>query len=275
VFLHDFNDYGTGGTSTIPFNYLNIGVEPYDYVYETAPTNERMKLVFPHELAHLVAVDKGAGRDNFFRTLFSGKVLPVAEQPITMFYSYLTNPRWYSPRWYHEGIATFLETWMAGGIGRAQGGYDEMMFRTMVADSSYFYDFVGIESEGTTIDFQIGANAYLYGTRFVSYVALMHGPEKILEWFNRSEGSAAYFETRFEEVVGAPLDDEWSRWIEFERRWQAGNLDSVRSLPVTPFRRIGREALGSVSRQFHDSAAGKSIAASISPAKSPTSRRST
>jgi hypothetical protein len=257
VFLHDFNDYGTGGTSTIPFNYLNIGVEPYDYVYETAPTNERMNWVFPHELAHLVAVDKPAGSDRFFRSLFFGKVLPVAEQPVSMFYSFLTNPRWYSPRWYHEGIATFLETWMAGGIGRALGGYDEMMFRTMVADSSYFYDFVGIESEGTTIDFQIGANAYLYGTRFVSYVALMHGPGKILEWFNRSQGSDAYFENQFEKVIGAPLDDEWSRWIEFERRWQRANLDSVRTYPVTPYRVLYDGVLGSVSREFYDSASGK------------------
>jgi hypothetical protein len=174
-----------------------------------------------------------------------------------MFYSYFTNPRWYSPRWYHEGIATFLETWMAGGIGRALGGYDEMMFRTMVADSSYFYDFVGIESEGTTIDFQIGANSYLYGTRFVSYVALQHGPEKILQWFNRSEGSSAFFATEFEDVFGTSLDDEWSRWIEFERRWQAANLDSVRTYPVTPWRPLYAGTLGSVSREFFDAGTGK------------------
>ncbi|HLF13689.1 MAG TPA: hypothetical protein VI932_02210, partial [Bacteroidota bacterium] len=257
VFLHDFNDYGTGGTSTINWNFLNIGVEPYDYVYETAPTNERMNWVFMHELAHMVAVDKAAGSDRFFRGLFLGKVLPVAENPVSMFYSFLTNPRWYSPRWYHEGIATFLETWMAGGIGRALGGYDEMMFRTMVADSAYFYDFVGIESEGTTIDFQIGANSYLYGTRFVSYIALTYGPEKILEWFNRSEGSSAYFSTQFEEVTGHPLDDEWSRWIEFEHRWQRANLDSVRTYPVTPYRVIHDGVLGSVSREFYDTATGK------------------
>jgi len=257
VFLHDLNDYGTGGTSTIPWNFLNIGVEPYDYVYETAPTNERMNWVFNHELAHLVAVDKAAGSDRFFRSLFFGKVLPVPENPISMFYSFLTNPRWYSPRWYHEGIATFLETWMAGGIGRALGGYDEMMFRTMVADSSYFYDFVGIESEGTTIDFQIGANSYLYGTRFVSYVALQYGPEKILDWFNRSEGSDAYFASRFEQVFGRSLDDEWGRWVEFEKRWQEANLDSVRTYPVTPYRRIFPGTLGSVSREFYDTSTGR------------------
>jgi len=257
VFLHDFNDYGTGGTSTIPWNYLNIGVEPYDYVYETAPTNERMNWVFNHELAHLVAVDKAAGSDRFFRSLFFGKVLPVSDQPVSIFYSFLTNPRWYSPRWYHEGIATFLETWMAGGIGRALGGYDEMMFRTMVRDSSYFYDFVGIESEGSTIDFQIGANAYLYGTRFVSYVAMVYGPEKILEWFNRSEDSHAYFAAQFEKVIGRSLDDTWGDWIAWEHRWQEANLDSVRTYPVTPYRPLYPEALGSVSRAYYDSSTGK------------------
>ncbi|HLA99814.1 MAG TPA: hypothetical protein VJO14_00385 [Bacteroidota bacterium] len=257
VFLHDFNDYGTGGTSTIPWNYLNIGVEPYDYVYETAPTNERMNWVFNHELAHLVAVDKAAGSDRFFRSLFCGKILPVPEQPISMFFSFLTNPRWYSPRWYHEGIATFLETWMAGGIGRALGGYDEMMFRTMVRDSSYFYDFVGIESEGSTIDFQIGANAYLYGTRFVSYVAMTYGPEKILEWFNRSEGSDAYFASQFEKVIGRSLDDVWGDWIAWEHRWQEANMDSVRTYPVTPYRPLYHEALGSVSREYYDPSTGK------------------
>ena len=50
-------------------------------------------------------------------------------------------------------------------------GYDEMVFRAMVNDNSYFYDIVGLESEGTTIDFQIGVNSYLYGTRFVCYLA--------------------------------------------------------------------------------------------------------
>ena len=32
-----------------------------------------------------------------------------------------------TPRWYVEGAAVFMETWMAGGIGRAQSAYDEMV----------------------------------------------------------------------------------------------------------------------------------------------------
>ena len=60
---------------------------------------------------------------------------------------------------------------MGGGLGRAQGAYDEMVFRAMVRDNARFYDPLGLESEGTSVDFQVGANDYLYGTRFISYLA--------------------------------------------------------------------------------------------------------
>lgn len=257
IFLHDFNDYGTGGTNTIPWNFISVGIEPYDYAYETSPANERMNWVMNHELAHLVATDKASSSDRFYRALFSGKVSPTPTHPLTMFYSYLTTPRWYCPRWYHEGIATFLETWMAGGIGRSLGGYDEMAFRTMVHDSSYFYDFVGLESEGTTIDFQIGANSYLYGTRFVSYLANTYGPQKILEWFSRSDSSDRFFASQFERIFGRDLDGEWSKWVKFEHRWQYANLDSIRSFPVTTGRPLHGSALGSVSRAYADASSGK------------------
>ena len=55
---------------------------------------------------------------------------------------------------------------MGGGLGRAQGGYDEMVFRAMVRDDAHFYDPLGLASRGVQVDFQVGANAYLYGTRF-------------------------------------------------------------------------------------------------------------
>ncbi|HSQ75921.1 MAG TPA: hypothetical protein VLT13_10210, partial [Bacteroidota bacterium] len=238
VFLQDYDDYGYAGATGIPRNYMILGIEPYEYTYETSPTNERFNWVTTHELTHIVATDMAAPADRFYRSLFQGKVLPVSEDPLSMLYSYLTTPRKYSPRWYHEGIAVFMETWMSGGIGRAINGFDEMTFRTMVRDSNFFYDFVGLESEGTTIDFQIGANSYLYGTRFVSYLGKEYGPGKVIEWFARSDTSDAYFASHFERVFGRDLDDEWSRWIRFEREWQHANLDSLRRYPPTQQRAV-------------------------------------
>ncbi|MFH1143626.1 MAG: hypothetical protein V1774_03695 [Candidatus Eisenbacteria bacterium] len=261
VQLQDFDDYGYAGTTTIPYNFITIGIEPFDYVYDTCPTNERMNWVTSHELVHIVACDQASPGDRFFRKLFFGKVSPSDDDPLSMFYSYLTNPRFYAPRWYHEGIAVFLETWMAGGIGRAQSGYDEMVFRTKVLDGGRFYDVVGLESEGTTRDFQIGQNSYLYGTRFVSYLTHRYGPEKMIRWYRRSEGTRRYFSSQFREVYGTSLNDEWRRWVEWEHEWQAANIDSIRTYPVTPHRALSAFPFGSVSRSFLDRETGKLYAA--------------
>ncbi|MGZ8854169.1 MAG: hypothetical protein ACXW2X_12310, partial [Thermoanaerobaculia bacterium] len=267
ILMQDFGDYGHGGTSTVPWNYISIGIEPFDYVYDVMPSNERMNWLMHHELVHVVATDKAADADLRYRKLFHGKVAPIKEQPLSMIYSYLTSPRWYSPRWYHEGIAVFLETWMAGGVGRVLGGYDEMAFRTMVLDKSYFYDVVGLESEGTTIDFQVGQNSYLYGTRFVTWLAATYGPEKVIAWFNRTSGSKRYFASQFAHVFGLSLDDAWRKWIAWEHQWQAKNLARIREYPLTPEQPVTHETLGSVSRSFYDADRHLLYAAVNRPAK--------
>ena len=253
VLMHDLWHYGNAGARPAPENHITIGIEPYAHDYESAPAPERMASSLNHEMAHIVTVDKATSSDRFFRSLFLGKVTPDAEVPLSMLYGYLTTPRWYSPRWYLEGIAVYLETWMNGGLGRAIGPYDEMVFRTLVRDSGTIYDVVGLESEGTTIDFQVGVNSYLYGTRFVSYLALRYGNDSLLAWYNRTEGSRRYFSTQFRQVFGRSLQDEWTRWIAWEQGWQRANLEAIRRHPTTAYRPLTDRALGSVSRAYYDS----------------------
>lgn len=253
VLMHDLWHYGNAGARPVPENHITIGIEPYAHDYESAPAPERMASSLNHEMAHIVTVDKATSSDRFFRSVFFGKVTPNAEVPPSMLYGYLTTPRWYSPRWYLEGIAVYLETWMNGGLGRVIGPYDEMVFRTLVRDSGTIYDVVGLESEGTTIDFQTGVNSYLYGTRFVSYLALRYGNDSLLAWFNRAEGSRRYFSSQFRQVYGRSLEDEWSRWIAWERDWQRANLEAIRRHPTTAVRPLTDRALGSVSRAYYDS----------------------
>ncbi|MCH8126286.1 hypothetical protein IIC38_10015 [candidate division KSB1 bacterium] len=261
VFLQDFSDYHNAGATSVPRNFIKMDLAPANYVFETIPANERMNWTMSHELVHIVTTDQTSGSDKFFRSLFFGKVWPSEDNPASIFYSYLTSPRNLSPRWYHEGLAVFWETWMAGGLGRVLGAYDEMVFRSMVRDGSYIYDVVGLESEGTTIDFQVAANSYLYGTRFISYLAYQYGPERVLEWASRKKGSKAYFASQFKKVYGVGLNDEWTRWIKWEREWQQVNLDSIRLNPTTHFRPISKRALGSISRTFYDSSSRNLFAA--------------
>ncbi|MEJ2720672.1 MAG: hypothetical protein P8181_05970 [bacterium] len=264
VMLRDFNDYGYGGATSMPRNYLILGIEPYEQVYETSPTNERINWVMSHELLHVVASDQAATSDRAFRTIFHGKVPTSDENPISMAYSYLTSPRLYAPRWYHEGMAVFMETWMAG-IGRAIGGYDEMVWRTKVAEDGFFWDVVGLESEGKTTDFQSGQVSYLYGTRFITYLAYQYGPETVLAWLNRVNGTRRDFVKQFKRVYGTDIDDEWGKWIDFEKQWQQANLDSIRQYPLTEYRELSERALGSVSRTYFDPEQRKLIAAVLYP----------
>lgn len=267
VLMHDLWHYGNAGARPLPENHITIGIEPYSHEYESAPAPERMASSLNHEMAHIVTVDKATASDRFFRSVFFGKVTPNAEVPPSMLYGYLTTPRWYAPRWYLEGIATYLETWMNGGLGRVIGPYDEMVFRTIVRDSATLYDVVGLESEGTTIDFQVGVNSYLYGTRFMSYLALRYGNDSLLAWVNRTEGSSGYFSTQFRHVFGRSLEDEWSRWIAWEREWQRANLAAIRRHPTTRSRPLTDRALGSVSRAYYDSTSRSIIVAMRYPGR--------
>jgi len=261
VLLKDFSDYGNAGAISVPRNALLVDIAPMPFTFETGDTAERMYSVMNHELVHVVSVDQAAKEDEFWRRLFGGKVSATPEHPETIFYSYLTNPRGASPRWYMEGIAVFMQTWMAGGLGRAQGPYNEMVFRAMVRDGAHFYDRLGLVAEGTQVDFQVGANAYLYGTRFINFLVYTYGPEKLVEWTKRAQGSKRYYASHFEQVFGLPLDAAWQDWIDFEHEFQADNLASIRQYPTTEFIDLSEGALGSVSRAYFDPEAQKLFAA--------------
>jgi hypothetical protein len=45
-------------------------------------------------------------------------------------------------------VRVFFETWMSGGLGRAQGPWDEMVFRAMVRDGIPFYDPLAFAVDG-------------------------------------------------------------------------------------------------------------------------------
>jgi hypothetical protein len=261
VLLVDFQDAGNAGASVVPFNSVITQIAPLSFAFETIAGNDRMNIIMNHELVHIATMDQAARPDRFFRRLFGGKVMPVAEQPESILDFFLTTPRVAAPRWYHEGIAVFVDTWMAGGLGRAQGSYDEMVFRSMVRDETPFYDPLGLVSEGTKIDFQVEVNSYLYGTRFMTWLARRYSPEQLVEWVSRHDGSRAYYSAQFKHVFGTSLEQAWASWVQDEREFQRRNLDLVRIYPVTPYRDMTARALGSVSRAYYDPADGRVYAA--------------
>jgi hypothetical protein len=256
VQLQDFSDYGNASTFAAPRGWLIFDVSPLSHAFETYPASERMYSLMNHELIHVVQSDVANDEDRRWRRFFLGKVSPQAKNPETLLYNYLTIPRFASPRWLLEGTAVFFETWMGGGLGRAQGGYDEMVFRAMVRDDAHFYDSLGLASRATNIDFQGGVNHYLYGTRFVTWLAYMYSPEKVIDWIKRDDDSKRYYADQFEHVFGLPLDKAWHDWIAFEHAFQRKNLEEVRKFPITPQHNLAGSPVGSVSRTYYDESTG-------------------
>ena len=261
ILLKDYADYGNASASVAPRSRLVFDIAPQSHAFETYPASERMFSLMNHELIHIMEGDISSREDRRWRSFFLGKVGPQAQNPESLLYYYLTVPRFTAPRWYIEGAAVFMETWMGGGVGRAQGGYDEMVFRAMVRDNAPFYDPLGLVSKGVRVDFQIGANAYLYGTRFFTWLAYAYSPEKVIAWLRRDEGSARYYSDQFQQVFGIPLEQAWGNWIAFEREFQQKNLAEVRKHPITPHHKLAGSAVGSISRMFYDEASGNIYAA--------------
>ena len=69
----------------------------------------------------------------------------------------------------------------------------------------------GWNRKASSVDFQVGVNEYLYGTRFFSYLALNYSPEKVVQWLRRDEGSKAYYASQFRQVFGTSLDERVGR----------------------------------------------------------------
>jgi hypothetical protein len=261
VLLKDFSDYGNAAARASPNNAVLFDVAPLSQTMETFSPGERFFTLNNHELAHVAQMDAWNSKDAGWRHFLHGKPMPLQDHPESILWNYLSAPRTNVPRWYLEGGAVFFETWMAGGLGRGQGGYDEMVWRARVRDNDRFFSPLGLESEGIAVDFQVGVNDYLYGTRFMSYLALTFGPDKVVAWQSRPEDSKAFYAARFKQVFGRPLDQVWNEWIAFEHSFQKANLAKLAQYPLTQTQKLSPHGLGSISRGFVDPKTNSLIAA--------------
>ena len=269
LLLTDWEDDGNGGATPLPRSLIQIGMAPISMSYYINPSAERYRQLFCHEYTHIVMTDKYNRRDLGWRKFFGTKVGTDNAHPISALWSYLSVPRWYAPRWYQEGIACFMETWLGGGVGRALGGYDEMYFRSIIHENEPLFSVVGLETEGSTMDFQVGANAYLYGTRFINYITAEYGYDKLIRFYNRTADSKTYFGGQFKQVYGRPLRQVWNEWKDEEKKHQEANLAAVREYPVTETVPLTKEPLGSVSPFVYDPGTGKAYAAMNAPGGFP------
>ncbi len=251
ISLYDASDYGFASTTTVPENFIRLEIEPFEHEYENIPFNERFQWVLSHELVHVVVDDHASNVEKVTRSIFS-KVSPEQVQPLSIFYSLLTNYSRFTPRWHQEGIAVFLETWLNGGFGRVLGNFDEMFFRSMVADSVRFPGYIELDSKTTLTNFLLGTLYYIYGERFCSYLSIKYGSDKLIDWF-KEEPNDFYegFLNKFEKIYGISLDKAWNDFIFYEKKFQGKNIKKIESAGLTPMRQLKNKAIGWVTEPYY------------------------
>ena len=255
----DIEDYGYASTTTVPRNKILLHIEPFVNGYENVLYNERIQWVLSHELVHIVVNDQESRVESFYRSLFA-KVEPEQEEPLTVLYSMMTNFERYTPRWYQEAIAVFMETWLNGGFGRIMGSFDEMYFRTMVLDKSKFQDPFSLGAVYVQDSYLLESAYYLYGTRFFAHLALKYGVDKIISWSKVYRGNAyTTLNEKFKEIFGINLSDAWKNFIKDEINFQKENIKKLKAADLTPEKRLSKSAFGWVTQPYYDSSSASMI----------------
>jgi len=83
-----------------------------------------------------------------------------------------------------------------------------------------------------------------------------------LEWVKRDEGSAAHYESQFQQVFGKQIDAAWKDWIAWEHEFQKKNLEAIAKYPTTAYQDLSIPAVGSVSRAYFDKS-GETLYAAV------------
>ena len=249
---YDFSDYGSAGTTTVPHNFIRLEIEPFELGYETMPFNERLQWIISHEMVHVAMNDQATKIEKYSRKIFS-KVPPEKNQPITVFYSLLTNFSRYTPRWHQEGIAVFFETWLSGGYGRMLSNFDEMFFRALVAEKRPFSSLLQLDGKDSRTSHFLEMLFYFYGERFVSYLAVKYPGDKIVDWFSvEDKDFYANFEKKFIRTYGLDLNSAWNNFILFEKKFQEDNLKRLLSAPLTSVKKLQNKPFGWVTGPYYD-----------------------
>jgi hypothetical protein len=249
---YDASDYGFAAASTTPQNFIRLEIEPMEPGYEFVPYNERIQWLISHELVHIIVNDAEVQPETFYRNIF-GKVPPEKVQPLSAFYSLLTNFNRYSPRWHQEGIAVFFETWLSGGFGRELGSFDEMYYRSLVYEGISFPSQLDLETLLSHNSIELENIQYIYGGRFLSYLAITYGSDKVIDWFRTIEGDAyTGFEGRFEEVFNKDFYNAWADFITYEIKFQEENISVLEKSDLTELKEINNQNFGWVSKPCLD-----------------------
>lgn len=161
VVLTDEFDLSNGYARVFPRNTIVLYLSAPDDLNSLEDHKGWLDLVFAHEYLHVVHLDKVRG-------LPDGVQHVLGRHPLLF-------PNAYQPRWFIEGIATYIETDQEEGIGRGQSSFYNMMMRMEAQEQ--IKDVRRVNQP--IASWPGGQIPYLYGVHFFQFLHEKYGAQSI------------------------------------------------------------------------------------------------
>ncbi|MDX1373223.1 MAG: hypothetical protein R3321_12170, partial [Nitrososphaeraceae archaeon] len=94
---------------------------------------------------------------------------------------------------------------------------------------------------------------YIYGARFISYLAIKYSSDDVIRWV-RAEPSESYqgILAKFEDIFKVDFNKAWQNFINYEITFQNSNIDLIKQNELTNLKRISGETFGWVTQPYFD-----------------------
>ena len=215
VIIMDDTDQANGSASTIPRNVMTLLSTPPAARGTLNDADDWLRGLIFHEYMHILHLDTKSWVFDIVNTAL-GKFLA---------------PNLLMPTWWIEGWATFVESHFTGG-GRNRSSYFDMYIRSAILSKKAFrLD----QATHQVLRFPRGITPYLYGSRFLTYIANKYGKGKLtqisLEYGNALIPYGMNFTAK--SVLKKTYLQLWKEWLQFETKKYNKLYKRITRLPLT------------------------------------------
>lgn len=193
VTLVDRTDLANGYTTILPYNQIVLYLVRPGLFVSIGDYAGWLETLFAHEYAHVLALDPVRGYSKVLRRVFgrAGAVVPLSPVAALSWLAILP-PNLLLPPWFHEGLATNLESDVTGR-GRRGSTYYDMIYRVDVAsDTVPPLDRFG----GDFPDWPSWGTRYIYGTRLLDTARTVGGEDALRRLVLGHAGRPPFFFNR-------------------------------------------------------------------------------
>lgn len=198
LIVTDHVDVSNGSATPFPRNRIEIYVSAPggDPSSPIAYYDDWLELVIVHEYAHILHLDQARGVPRLLRTI-------LGRNPIAF-------PNEWAPYWMIEGLATFYESELTEA-GRVKGTFAEMVLRTAAIEDRWPSE---AQASGLTATWPGGAARYLFGSKFLAWLARRHGAEAVARYFNEYSRKVIPYQINrtARQVFGTGVSELWEEW---------------------------------------------------------------